>query len=80
MAAGADGALQPRAPGISAEMIAERWELPRSELDELALRSHRPRLLEPKHPIERPRRTGSDDESPALPPGACVNRALCCGQ
>ena len=27
--------------GISAEMIAERWELPRSELDELALRSHR---------------------------------------
>ena len=26
--------------GISAEMIAERWELPRSELDELALRSH----------------------------------------
>ena len=27
--------------GISAEMIAERWEVPRSELDELALRSHR---------------------------------------
>jgi acetyl-CoA acetyltransferase family protein len=27
--------------GISAEMIAERWELPRAELDELALRSHR---------------------------------------
>jgi len=27
--------------GISAEMIAARWELPRSELDELALRSHR---------------------------------------
>jgi acetyl-CoA acyltransferase len=27
--------------GISAEMIAERWELPRPELDELALRSHR---------------------------------------
>jgi acetyl-CoA acyltransferase len=27
--------------GISAEMIAEKWELPRSELDELAVRSHR---------------------------------------
>ncbi|HUR87061.1 MAG TPA: thiolase family protein [Solirubrobacteraceae bacterium] len=27
--------------GLSAEMIAERWEIPRSELDELALRSHR---------------------------------------
>jgi acetyl-CoA acyltransferase len=27
--------------GLSAEMICERWELPRSELDELALRSHR---------------------------------------
>jgi acetyl-CoA acetyltransferase family protein len=27
--------------GISAEMIAERWELPRRELDELAVRSHR---------------------------------------
>jgi acetyl-CoA acetyltransferase family protein len=27
--------------GLSAELIAERWELPRSELDELALRSHR---------------------------------------
>jgi acetyl-CoA acetyltransferase family protein len=26
--------------GLSAEMIAERWELPRHELDELALRSH----------------------------------------
>jgi acetyl-CoA acetyltransferase family protein len=26
--------------GISAEMIAERWEIPRSELDELGLRSH----------------------------------------
>jgi len=26
--------------GISAEMIAEQWEIPRSELDELALRSH----------------------------------------
>jgi acetyl-CoA acetyltransferase family protein len=26
--------------GISAERIAERWEIPRSELDELALRSH----------------------------------------
>src|ERR671916_1517425 len=26
--------------GLSAEMIAERWEIPRSELDELALRSH----------------------------------------
>ena len=26
--------------GISAEMIADRWELPRSELDELGLRSH----------------------------------------
>src|ERR1700761_1281498 len=27
--------------GISAEMIAEQWEIPRSELDELALHSHR---------------------------------------
>ncbi len=27
--------------GISAEMIAEKWEIPRSEMDELALRSHR---------------------------------------
>jgi acetyl-CoA acetyltransferase family protein len=27
--------------GISAEMIAERWEIPRSEMDELAVRSHR---------------------------------------
>jgi acetyl-CoA acyltransferase len=26
--------------GISAEMIADKWELPRHELDELALRSH----------------------------------------
>ncbi len=26
--------------GLSAEMIAEKWEIPRSELDELALRSH----------------------------------------
>jgi acetyl-CoA acyltransferase len=27
--------------GLSAEMIADRWEIPRPELDELALRSHR---------------------------------------
>jgi acetyl-CoA acetyltransferase family protein len=27
--------------GLSAEMIADEWEIPRSELDELALRSHR---------------------------------------
>jgi acetyl-CoA acyltransferase len=27
--------------GLSAEMIAERWEIPRSELDELAVESHR---------------------------------------
>jgi acetyl-CoA acetyltransferase family protein len=26
--------------GISAELIAERWEIPRSELDEIGLRSH----------------------------------------
>jgi len=26
--------------GLSAEMIADRWEIPRAELDELALRSH----------------------------------------
>src|SRR5919107_2748335 len=26
--------------GLSAEMIAEKWEIPRSELDELAVRSH----------------------------------------
>jgi acetyl-CoA acyltransferase len=27
--------------GLSAEMIADRWEIPRSEMDELGLRSHR---------------------------------------
>ena len=27
--------------GLSAEMIADQWEIPRSELDELALRSHK---------------------------------------
>jgi acetyl-CoA acyltransferase len=27
--------------GLSAEMIADKWEIPRAELDELALRSHR---------------------------------------
>jgi acetyl-CoA acyltransferase len=27
--------------GISAEMIADKWEIPRSELDELGVRSHR---------------------------------------
>src|SRR4051794_20937141 len=27
--------------GLSAEMIAEQWEIPRSEMDELAVRSHR---------------------------------------
>ncbi len=27
--------------GVSAELIAEEWEVPRSELDEIALRSHR---------------------------------------
>ncbi len=27
--------------GLSAELIADRWEIPRCELDELALRSHR---------------------------------------
>ena len=27
--------------GLSAEMIADEWEIPRSELDELAVRSHR---------------------------------------
>jgi acetyl-CoA acetyltransferase family protein len=27
--------------GISAEMIADKWEIPRSEIDELAVRSHR---------------------------------------
>ncbi|MEA2256221.1 MAG: acetyl-CoA acyltransferase, partial [Solirubrobacteraceae bacterium] len=27
--------------GLGAEMIAEQWEIPRSDLDELALRSHR---------------------------------------
>jgi acetyl-CoA acetyltransferase family protein len=29
-----------RGQGIGAELIAEQWEIPRSELDELALRSH----------------------------------------
>src|SRR6202012_1703468 len=34
--------------GLSAEMIADQWEIPRSELDELALRSHQfaPRATE----------------------------------
>src|SRR5947208_8844731 len=27
--------------GLGAEMIADKWEIPRSELDELAVRSHR---------------------------------------
>ena len=27
--------------GLGAEMIADQWEIPRSELDELAVRSHR---------------------------------------
>ena len=27
--------------GLSAEMIAEKWEIPRSEMDEIGLRSHR---------------------------------------
>src|SRR5438034_9804822 len=27
--------------GLSAEMIADKWEIPRSELDEIGLRSHR---------------------------------------
>src|SRR5690348_15461134 len=27
--------------GLSAEMIADQWEIPRSEMDELGLRSHR---------------------------------------
>src|SRR3954469_2288411 len=31
----------PVAHGLGAEMIADQWEIPRSELDELALRSHR---------------------------------------
>ena len=30
-----------RGQGIGAELIAEQWEIPRSELDELAVRSHR---------------------------------------
>jgi acetyl-CoA acyltransferase len=30
-----------RGQGIGAELIAEQWEIPRAELDELALRSHR---------------------------------------
>ncbi len=29
-----------RGQGLGAEMIADKWEIPRSELDELALRSH----------------------------------------
>src|SRR3954454_3082981 len=28
-------------PGLGAEMIADQWEIPRSELDELAVRSHK---------------------------------------
>src|SRR4026207_2549749 len=28
--------------GISAEMIADKWEIPRSELDEIGLRAHQP--------------------------------------
>ena len=33
--------------GISAEMIADKWEIPRSELDEIGLRSHQ--LAAPGH-------------------------------
>src|ERR671938_187578 len=34
------GAAMKTQQGLGAEMIADRWEIPRSELDELALRSH----------------------------------------
>ena len=34
--------------GISAEMIADKWEIPRSELDEIALRSHQQRRRRPR--------------------------------
>src|SRR4029078_919592 len=35
--------------GISAEMIADKWEIPRSELDEIGLRSHQ---LAARAPVE----------------------------
>jgi len=37
----ADGQAQHRRQGLGAEMIADQWEISRSELDELAVRSHR---------------------------------------
>ena len=43
--------------GISAEMIADQWEIPRSELDELAVRSHQLRRT------RRPRRAASSARS-----------------
>ena len=42
--------------GLGAEMIAEQWEIPRSELDELAVRSHR-------RPTRPPRRAASSARS-----------------
>ena len=43
--------------GISAEMIADKWEIPRSELDELA------RALAPARAARRPRRAASSARS-----------------
>ena len=43
--------------GISAEMIADKWEIPRSELDEIGVRSHQLRRT------RRPRRAASSARS-----------------
>ena len=56
LAAGAPGPYNLVRQGIGAEMIAEKWEIPRSELDELALRSH-------SSPHRRPRRAASSARS-----------------
>ena len=42
--------------GLGAEMIADQWEISRSELDELAVRSHR-------SPTRPPRRAASSARS-----------------
>ncbi len=45
---GADGKHNIVGQGLGAEMIADEWEIARSELDELAVRSHRSRLRPPR--------------------------------
>ena len=64
-----------RGQGLGAEMIADKWEIPRSELDELALRSHERAARATDSgaferemvPMQRQRR--HDPEGPGHPPG-----------